>query len=319
MPLGEFELIARYFSCPAKRAALGGGDDCALLAPAPGMQLATSCDMLVEGRHFLSTVAPDRLGHKALAVNLSDLAACGAAPLAFTLALAMPRADEAWLEGFSRGLLALADAHACELVGGDTTQGPLNICISVFGEVPAGQALLRSGARARDDLYVSGTLGDARLALEAFRGTLDLSGETLAKVRVAMELPQPRVALGIALRGVATSAIDVSDGLLGDLAHLLRRSGVGVRLDVDALPRSAQLAAQPLAVQRECTLAGGDDYELLFTAPASRATAVRVAAAAVGVAVSRIGGIEPEPGLRLIDAHGGSVADVWGSFDHFRS
>lgn len=319
MPLGEFELIARYFARPARRAVLGVGDDCALIAPAPGMQLATSCDMLVDGRHFLSSVAPDRLGHKALAVNLSDLAACGAAPLAFTLALAMPRADEAWLDGFSRGLFALADAHACELIGGDTTQGPLNICIGVFGEVPAGQALLRSGARAGDDLYVSGTLGDARLALEAFRGTLELPGDALAAVRVAMELPQPRVALGVALRGVATSAIDVSDGLLGDLAHLLRRSGVGARLDVDALPRSAQLAAQPLATQRECTLAGGDDYELLFSAPAARAAAVHAAAAAGGVAVTRIGGIEAEPGLRLVDADGRAVAAAWGSFDHFRT
>ena len=319
MPLGEFDLISRYFARPARRAALGVGDDCALLAPAPGMQLATSCDMLVEGRHFLPTVAPDRLGHKALAVNLSDLAACGAAPLAFTLALAMPYADEAWLEGFARGLFALADAHDCELVGGDTTRGPLNLCISVFGEVPAGQALLRSGARAGDDLYVSGTLGDARLALEAFRGTLDLAGETFALVRRAMELPQPRVALGVALRGVATSAIDISDGLQGDLAHLLRRSGVGARLDVDRLPRSAQLGAQPLAVQRECTIAGGDDYELLFTAPAMRADAVQAAAKAAGVAVTRIGVIEAEQGLRRVDAQGRAVADTWGSFDHFRT
>ena len=318
MSLGEFELIERFFARPARRAALGVGDDCALLAPAPGMQLATSCDMLVEGRHFLSTVAPERLGHKALAVNLSDLAACGAAPLAFTLALSMPRADAAWLAGFARGLFALADAHGCELVGGDTTQGPLNVCIGVFGEVPAGQALLRSGARAGDELYVSATLGDARLALEAFRGTVDVAGDVFAAVRVAMELPQPRVALGVALRGVATSAIDVSDGLLGDLAHLLRRSGVGARLDVDAVPRSAQLAAMPLAVQRECTLAGGDDYELLFTAPAARAGAVQAAAQAAGVAATRIGVIEPGRTLRLVDAQQHALADTWGSFDHFR-
>jgi thiamine-monophosphate kinase len=172
--VGEFELIDRYFKRPARRAALGVGDDCALLAPAPGMQLAVSSDMLIEGRHFLSTVDPFKLGHKALAVNLSDLAACGAKPLAFTLALALPQADEAWLEGFSRGLFALADAHDCELIGGDTTRGPLAICITVFGEVPPGQALLRSGAHAGDDLYVSGTLGDARLALEVFRGTRSL-------------------------------------------------------------------------------------------------------------------------------------------------
>ena len=174
--MGEFDLIARYFTRPVRHAALGVGDDCALLAPRPGMQLAISSDMLVEGRHFFADVAPEALGHKALAVNLSDLAACGAKPLAFTLALALPRADEAWLAGFSKGLLALADAHGCELVGGDTTQGPLNICITVFGEVPAGQALLRSGARAGDDIYVSGTLGDARLAGGCGRAGLPVPG-----------------------------------------------------------------------------------------------------------------------------------------------
>src|SRR5512140_1906072 len=163
--MGEFDLIERYFRRPALRSPLGGGDDCALLAPEPGMQLAVSCDMLVDGRHFLSTVDPRTLGHKALAVNLSDLAACGAEPLAFTLALAIPQADDAWLAPSSAGLLALADQHRCELVGGDTTRGPLTICVTVFGQVPAGQALLRSGARAGDDIYVSGTLGDARLAL----------------------------------------------------------------------------------------------------------------------------------------------------------
>ncbi len=319
MPLGEFDLIARYFTRPARRAALGVGDDCALLAIAPGMQLATSCDMLVEGRHFLSTVAPRHLGHKALAVNLSDLAACGARPLAFTLALALPRADETWLDGFSSGLLALADAHGCELIGGDTTQGPLNICIGVFGEVPAGEALLRSGAAAGDDLYVSGTLGDARLALEAFRGTVALPGGGFTAVRTAMEQPEPRVALGVGLRRVASSAIDVSDGLLGDLAHVLRQSGVGAALDADAVPRSEVLAAQPLPVQRECTLAGGDDYELLFTAPPSRAAEVQQAAARAQVAVTRIGRITPAPGLELHDASGHRLDHRFAAFDHFRS
>jgi thiamine-monophosphate kinase len=318
--LGEFDLIARWFTRPARRAALGVGDDCALLDITPGMQLATSSDMLVEGRHFLSTVAPERLGHKALAVNLSDLAACGAQPLAFTLALALPRVDPSFLDGFSRGLLALADEHGCELVGGDTTQGPLNLCITVFGEVPPGQALLRSGARDGDEIWVSGTLGDARLALEVFRGSIALAGDAFERVRTAMELPTPRVALGSALRGIATSAIDVSDGLLGDLAHILKRSNAGATLQVDALPRSAVLAAQPLALQRNCTLAGGDDYELLFTAPPAQAAAVQAAARSAGVAVTRIGHIGPAAsGLRLVDGDGTAVDQRFAAFDHFKS
>jgi len=320
MGVGEFDLIARWFTRPARRAALGVGDDCALLNVTPGMQLATSSDMLVEGRHFLSTVAPERLGHKALAVNLSDLAACGAQPLAFTLALALPRIDAVFLDGFSRGLLALADAHGCELVGGDTTQGPLNLCITVFGEVPPGQALLRSGARDGDEIWVSGTLGDARLALEVFRGSIALAGDGFEQVRAAMELPTPRVALGSALRGIATSAIDVSDGLLGDLGHILKRSNAGATLQVDALPRSAVLAAQPLALQRNCTLAGGDDYELAFTAPPSQAAAVLAAAHGAGVAVTRIGRIGPAShGLRLVDGDGAAVDQRFAAFDHFKS
>jgi thiamine-monophosphate kinase len=314
---GEFDLIARHFTRPVRRAALGVGDDCALLMPTPGMQLAVSSDMLVEGRHFLSTVAPARLGHKALAVNLSDLAACGAEPLAFTLALAMPRAEDAFLAPFAQGLFALADAQRIELVGGDTTAGPLNICITVFGQVPAGQALLRSGARPGDHLWVSGTLGDARLALEVFRGRVALAGEAFESVRCAMEQPQPRVALGQALRGVATSAIDLSDGLLGDLKHVLQRSGVGATVDADALPRSAVLAAQPLALQHECLLAGGDDYELLFTAPGSADAAVRAAGAAAGVAVTRCGRIEERSGLRVVDGAGHPVPTPWRGFDHF--
>jgi thiamine-monophosphate kinase len=317
--LGEFDLIAKYFTRPVKRAALGIGDDCALLQPTAGMQLAISSDMLVDGRHFLSTVLPHRLGHKALAVNLSDLAAAGAQPLAFSLALALPRVDEAFLAGFARGLFALADEHGCELIGGDTTQGPLNICITVFGEVPPGQALLRSGARVGDDLYVSGGVGDARLALECFRGNSTLAGDAFEQVRLAMEQPQPRVALGVALRSVATSAIDVSDGLLGDLTHILNRSSVGATIEVDAVPRSSVLSSQPLALQRECTLAGGDDYELLFTAPPSHATDVQAAAREAGVPVTRIGRIDRSRALTLVDAQGRSVAHTFGSFDHFKT
>jgi thiamine-monophosphate kinase len=319
MTIGEFELIDRYFKRPVRRATLGIGDDCALLAPRPGMQLAVSSDLLIEGRHFLSTLAPDRLGHKALAVNLSDLAACGAAPLAFSLALALPAAEPDFLEGFARGLFRLAEAHDCELIGGDTTRGPLAICITVFGEVPVGGALLRSGARAGDELWVSGRVGDARLALEAFRGSVSLEREAFETARAAMELPQPRIALGIALRGLASSAVDISDGLLGDLGHILRASDVGAKVEVDRVPRSAPLALQPAERQRVCTLAGGDDYELLFTAPAGAAQRIVAAGREAAVAVTRIGRIEAAPGLRLRDSRGRSVDNVYGSFDHFRS
>ncbi len=318
MPLGEFELIGRYFTRPVNKAVLGIGDDCALLAPAPGMHLATSTDMLIEGRHFLSTVAPDRLGHKALAVNLSDLAACGARPLAFTLALAMPRAEAVFLDAFSRGLLALADQHGCELIGGDTTRGPLAICVTVFGEVPKDQALLRSGARPGDTVWVSGTTGDARLALEVLRGTIQLPGDEFEQVRRAMEMPQPRIELGLALRGIASSAIDMSDGLLGDLGHILARSGVGATIDVDALPRSAVLRRQTPATQGLCTLAGGDDYELLFSAAPDAADQVVAAGRRVGVAVTAIGRVDAAAGLRLINADGSALADQHDSFDHFR-
>ena len=323
--MGEFDLIARYFTRPVRRAALGVGDDCALLAPAPGMQLAVSSDMLVEGRHFFADVDPRLLGHKSLAVNLSDLAACGARPLAFTLALSLPRADAAWTEAFAAGLLALADAHGCELVGGDTTQGPLNICITVFGEVPAGQALLRSGARPGDDIYVSGTLGDARLALEALQGHIALPADVLAAARLRLEQPTPRVALGQALRGVASSALDVSDGLLGDLGHILRASGTGACIDtsittdlmaISALPISARGQFDP-ELLHQCTLAGGDDYELAFTAPVARRAAVAAAALASSTPVTRIGRIEAEPGLRLVDAQGQPVVQRYASFDHF--
>jgi thiamine-monophosphate kinase len=319
--MGEFDLIARYFTRPARRNPLGVGDDCALLQPAAGMQLAVSTDLLIEGRHFLSTVDPAALGHKALAVNLSDLAACAAQPLAFTLSLALPQIDERWLAGFSQGLFALAEAHGCELVGGDTTRGPLAINITVFGEVPAGQALLRSGARVGDDLWVSGTLGDARLALEAFRGTVSLPQQVFEGARARMDRPQPRVALGLALRGIANSAIDLSDGLLGDLGHVLRRSNVGASLDTSCAP--SLLAALrngftlPTARIEELVFAGGDDYELAFTATLQHRAAVEEVARASDTPVTRIGRIERALGLRLHDAQGQAVTRTFAGFDHF--
>jgi len=321
--MGEFELIRRFFMRPALGDAvvLAGGDDCALLAPTPGMQLAVSSDMLVEGRHFLSTVAADRLGHKALAVNLSDLAACGARPLGFTLALALPVVDETWLEGFANGLYALAREQGCPLIGGDTTRGPLNICITVFGETPPGQAMLRSGAQPGDDIWVSGTLGDARLALEVFRGNLQLPADLFEQARARMEMPSPRVALGLALRGVATACADISDGLAGDLGHILRASAVGAGIDQNSAicllaARGDQLSANR-AFCLEMALLGGDDYELVFTAPRAVRGAVLAAGQASATPVTRIGKIEVEPGLRVLDATGRRVEFRATAFDHF--
>jgi thiamine-monophosphate kinase len=344
--MGEFDLIKQFFTRPTPRAVLGVGDDCALLQPRPGMHLAISTDMLVSGRHFFADVDPHALGHKALAVNLSDLAACGATPLAFTLALSLPQADPAWLAPFSQGLLALADAHGCELVGGDTTKGPLNICITVFGEVPQGLALLRSGARDGDDIYVSGTLGDASLALaqmlqergaaQATDGTATTTGwlatlppEVFAQARLRLERPTPRLALGQALRGIATAAADISDGLLGDLGHILERSDVGATLDTAAaLPLMAAYPALVRAadattmhsLQRTLlkhVLSGGDDYELVFTAPAAMAAAVQAAADSSQTVVTRIGRIESQRGLRLLDERGRLMDLQLQSFDHF--
>lgn len=321
--MGEFELIRKFFQRPVHRSPLGVGDDCALLAPAPGMQLAVSTDMLVEGRHFFADVNPQLLGHKALAVNLSDLAASGAKPLAFTLALSLPRADAAWCQAFADGLFALADQHQCELVGGDTTQGPLTICITVFGEVPAGQALLRSGAQVHDDIWVSGNLGDARIALDALLRQHALPPAVLAQARQRLEQPTPRVALGLALRGIATSCLDISDGLLGDLNHILEASQVGARIDANITRgllrarRHPMMAALAMSRIDACTLAGGDDYELCFTAPPDAQSAVREAAAQAGVPVTCIGRIEAERGVRVMAPGGQQLPLRFAGFEHF--
>ena len=327
--MSEFDLIARYFTREPTRAALGVGDDCALLDQERGMQMAISSDMLVEGRHFFPDVDPAALGHKALAVNLSDLAACGATPRAFTLALALPHVDEAWLQQFSAGLWALSDAHGCELIGGDTTRGPLNICITVFGDVPRGQALLRSGAQAGDDIYVSGNLGDARLALEMLQGKLQLPPQlhpkVLAEARIRLERPIPRVALGQALRGVATAAIDISDGFVGDLCHILKASGVGATIHTHLATKLIACSSRfdwtqtifDAEKQLRFALAGGDDYELAFTAPPHAHQTVLAAAARSQTPVTLVGRVETQPGLRLIDVDHQSVKRRFSSFDHF--
>ena len=301
--MNEFELITRYFKRAQSqhpRLVLGVGDDGALLQPAVGMQLVVSTDTLVSGVHFFADVAPAHLGHKALAVNLSDMAAMGAQPIAFTLALTLPQIDEAWLAEFSRGLWALADAHGCALIGGDTTRGSLAISITVLGELPAGAALLRSGAKADEGIYVSGTptdcIGQARAGLElaqgnARMGQLDMADAAHAAAR--LELPSPRVALGLALRGLASSCLDLSDGLVGDLQHILQASQVGAVLDLAALQQLAQqrpvLCNLNAQAQERCMLSGGDDYELLFTAPDQAVAALREAAAASGTVLTCIG------------------------------
>ncbi|MBW8901478.1 MAG: thiamine-phosphate kinase [Massilia sp.] len=320
--LSEFDLIKRYFRrdrASGPNTVLGIGDDCALLSPTPGKVLAVSSDMLVEDRHFFAGADPFTLGHKCLAVNLSDLAAMGAAPLGFTLALSLPAADPDWLDAFSRGLFALADAHGCELVGGDTTKGPLNVCITIFGELEPGRALRRDAARAGDDIWISGTLGDARLWLGARRSEVALDAADHAATAQRMHAPTPRVALGrlLAQGGLAHAALDISDGLVGDLNHILAASRVGAVLDVDALPAGPVLQGQPRALRRRFAAAGGDDYELCFTAPAAQRDAILAAGEASGTAVTRVGLITAEAGLKLVDADGAALDLQLAGWDHF--
>lgn len=324
MSIGEFELIRRFFDRPARRALLGIGDDCALIAPFAGSQptsavegkaLAVTTDMLVSGRHFFSDVEPESLGHKALAVNLSDIAAMGAEPVGFTLALALPEIDEKWLAAFARGLHRLADAHGCELLGGDTTRGPLAISITALGAVEPGRALRRDAGRAGDDLWVSGALGGAAFAVRE-----GLAGRPLPAghpARERMDRPQPRVALGRALAGLARAAIDVSDGLVADLGHVCERSGVAALVDWASIPVDESLAGSPGTDRQHLALAGGDDYELLFSAPSAARAEVVERAAAGGVRVSRIGRLLGGSGVVVQDAAGRSITPDRGGFDHF--
>lgn len=314
----EFSLIARHFTRPAPGAVLGVGDDCALLAPTPGMQLAVSTDMLLEGRHFMPQDGPAGIGHKALAVNLSDLAAMGARPRWTTLSIALPAADDAWLTAFARGFFRMADLHGVDLVGGDTTRGALTIAITVMGEVPPGAALRRDGARPGDDVWVSGVLGSAAAALAYRQARLSMDPLDAARVLPALYLPTPRVELGIALRGVASAAIDISDGLLADLGHILERSGVGVTLEFASLPILPALQNYlHEAVARESVLAGGDDYELCFTAPVDRRDAVHAAAQQANVTVTRIGAITAGTGLTVRGTDGEPMKFDRTGYDHF--
>ncbi|HWS75810.1 MAG TPA: thiamine-phosphate kinase [Quisquiliibacterium sp.] len=310
--MGEFELISRFFDRgPSRRCELGVGDDCALLRPqAPGTTLAVATDMLVAGRHFLPDVEPSALGHKALAVNLSDLAAMGARPLAFTLALALPQADERWLEGFAAGMFALGDRHDCELIGGDTTRGPLNVCITVLGELPVGVALRRDRAEPGDDLWVSGELGGAALAVR-------LGERAGAAERMRLDRPEPRVALGLALRHLARAAIDVSDGLAGDLGHVCERSRVGAEVDWAAVPLAPGLAALPPSDRPALALAGGDDYELLFSAAPENRSSIEALASQLGLRLSRIGRIVAGQDVRLLDERGRRMEAQLHGHDHF--
>jgi len=289
---------------------VGVGDDCALLRPDAGLELAVTTDMLVEGRHFAAGAEPRALGHKALAVNLSDLAAMGAAPRWALLALALPSADEAWLAAFSKGMFALADRFGVELVGGDTVgAAQIAICITALGEVPAGVALYRAGAQAGDDLWVSGELGGAALAL---------SRPDIASAAKRLHQPEPRVELGERLRGLAHAAIDVSDGLVGDLGHILERSGVGALVQYRDIPRDAAFRnLKDEALERDCVLSGGDDYELLFTAAPAQRREIEALSRELGLRLTLIGAIQKgAPALQVLDA-GGKRIEPRRAHDHF--
>jgi thiamine-monophosphate kinase len=317
--LNEFEIIRRYFSPSTDHTVLAGGDDAALIAVTPGMELAVSTDVLVAGRHFLDSAEPYDVGCKSMAVNLSDMAAMGARPRWATLSLTLPAADARWLEQFSCGFLDLSRAYEVDLIGGDTTRGPLAICVQIMGEVAPGKALRRSRARPGDELWVSGNLGDAALALSCLRGDFELNAQDRAYAMQRLNQPQPRVALGQGLVGLANSAIDVSDGLIADVGHVADASGARAVIEWESVPLSAIAARyreHPL-VQR-AALAGGDDYELAFTARSSLRTELELLGGRVGVALTRIGRIEPGAGVMVVDRAGKPIIPAETGFDHFR-
>ncbi|HTP94507.1 MAG TPA: thiamine-phosphate kinase [Burkholderiales bacterium] len=314
----EFDLIRRYFTRKARTAVLGVGDDAALVRPRAGAELAVSTDMLVAGTHFFDDADPRLLGWKSLAVNVSDMAAMGATPRWATLAISLPRVDERWLAAFARGVFACARRFGVELIGGDTTRGPLNICVTILGDVPAGRALRRDAARAGDDVWVSGTLGDAALALAHLRGRIRLPARDFAACAQRLHAPVARVALGRALAGVAHAAIDVSDGFAADLGHILERSRAGALVRLADLPRSAAMLRQAGSrIARACLLAGGDDYELCFTAPPAARRRIETIARRLRLRLTRVGAIESRRGLRIVGASGKPVSVKQGGYDHF--
>lgn len=318
----EFELIARHFTHAAPRTLLGVGDDAALIRLSRGQALAVAADMLVGGRHFFIDADPESVGHKALAVNLSDMAAMGAVPRWATLGIALPKADERWVAAMAKGFMALARKHGVDLIGGDTTKGPLNLCVQIMGEVPARRALRRDGAKPGDDVWVSGTLGDAALAVAARNRRLRLKPAELKAAQRRLDWPQPRLALGLALRGIARSAIDVSDGLLADLGHICERSRVAAVVAVERLPVSPLIKRhrdRPAGLA--ALLGGGDDYELCFTAAPARRAAVLHAAAKARTPVARIGRVIRAPAgacsVAVVDADGLPLALPQKGYDHF--
>jgi thiamine-monophosphate kinase len=318
--LSEFDLIKRYFTRATPGAILGVGDDAALLRIADGMELAISTDMLVSGTHFLADADPFLLGHKTLAVNLSDLAAMGAVPRWATLALSLPGADESWLQRFSAGFFALADEYGVELIGGDTTRGPLNLCVTIMGEVPQGKALRRSGAQTGDDIWVSGKLGEAALGLAHLQGKIALPESVRIACLASLHQPQPRVALGLALRGIANSAIDVSDGLLADLGHILECSNAAAEVRYERLPLPSLFAScgdEMLELAQHCVLAGGDDYELCFSAPVAQRDEIEDLATRLRLPLSRIGKIVSGRGCKVRAADGSVMTIKESGYDHF--
>jgi thiamine-monophosphate kinase len=303
--MAEFDLIAQYFTRPgtadASNPDLGIGDDAALISVMPGYQLAVSADMSVSGTHFFAEADPYSIGWKALAVNISDMAAMGANPKWATLSIALPEINHDWLQGFSQGLFACADTYGVSLIGGDTTRGPLNIAVNILGEVPLGKAIKRSGAQVGDDIWVSGTLGKAALWLQNKLGKLDLHAEDVANFAPAMHQPQPRVALGLALRDIAHTALDISDGLLADLNHILQASGKGAELDWALFSKPQLVSNVAQSVLQQAVLAGGDDYELCFTVSAQRRDEVLALSEKLNLPLTRIGSITEATGLHVTD------------------